>query len=337
MHLDLFSLITQTQQNFNNTAPNQGINLDEIYTFIVIAILVTAYFFIRRFTNSHRGSKIETAISGTSNIPVDDNSSLILTMYTLGVSLTEVSSGTFQNYNYTVSVTSPINMAGNLDKIDDPVNESLDDQFNAQPTDLNIDVNKYDNWQMSGMRGIRYTGPKINAEAPVDLGQIRTPANQIIIKVSLPLKSQVHVAGFSLQDTVFKTMLGNTNINYTMTKVNLEGNFPDYFKIYSQKDKEVEVREVLDPGTMEFLVDFCEQLNWELFENTLYFVQSGTTRKISDNNAGVLKAAEEFVTKILPTLNRMQNIPNTSTQSANIPTGTPPVSNQPTSPPITSV
>ncbi len=337
MHLFLVSQVIRATPQYNYQNQNQSFNLEELYLFIGISIVVIAYFFVRRFINSHRGSIIDKPIISetpniTSSSTVASDSSLLLTMYTLGVGLTKVGDGKIQNYTYTMSITSPIDMANNgvstkisdsLDSDSSDDDDSLDAQFNAQPSASSVDAVTHDDWEMNGMGRIKYNGPRVE-EAPIDLGQIRTPANQILVKVNLPVASQVHIAGFSLQDDVFKKLLGNTNVNYTMSKVELEGDFPDYFRVYCQKDKEVEVREVLDPGTMEYLVDFCNQLNWELFENTLYFVQSGTNRKVSDNNSGVIKGAEDFITKVLPTLNRMQG--NTS-QS------TPPVTNTPSTPP----
>lgn len=314
MHILLLDQFSQTySQSYNNQQK------DNVYILIAVAVVVVLYFFIRRFINSHQGSVLEKPIGDEPTITVEDNTPILMTMYTLGVGLNKISSGTIQNYNYTIFVTSQLNMLDNNSNNED---SDLDPDTLEGSIDDSVDFDKYDNWQSTGLGRMRYTGLD-DTKAPVDFGAIRTPVDQILIKFDLPVKSQVHIAGFSLQDSVFKNLLGNTNINYIMTNVVLEGDFPDYFKIYCQKDKEVEVREVLDPSTMEYLVDFCNQLNWELFENNLYFVQSGTNRTVSDNNAGVLKGSEDFITKILPTLTRMQ---------AYSPSNTPPESNTPNTP-----
>jgi len=142
---------------------------------------------------------------------------------------------------------------------------------------------------------------------PLPGGMIRAPAGQVIMSMDLPEKSEVHIAGFSAADSHLDELLGNTNLDNSLVKVNLEGDFQDYFRLYCSPGREVELREILDPSSMEFLVDFCKKLNWELFENTLYFVQSQTT-KADEYEETMTQAAGDFAKKILPTLQRMSNI-----------------------------
>ena len=318
MYLTFLNKLSRIYFQNNNT--QQVDNTYELYVVVAVIIAVILYFFIRRFINSHKGSVLEKPIGNEPNIIVDDNTSILMTMYTLGVGLNKISSGTIQNYIYTMFITSPINMVSDDNNNKD---NDLDPDTLEGSIDDAVDFDKYEVWQSGGPGRLRYSGAE-GTKAPIDFGSIRTPVDQILIKIDLPVKSQVHVAGFSLQDSTFKNLLGNTNIYYIMSSVVLEGDFPDYFKIYCQKEREVEVREVLDPSTMEYLVDFCNQLNWELFENNLYFVQSGINKSLSDNNSGALKGAEDFVIKILPTLTRMQETttPTPSTPISQISTGT---------------
>ena len=135
-------------------------------------------------------------------------------------------------------------------------------------------------------------------------GIIPAPSGQIIMSLDLPSKSTVHIAGFSLKNDTFRSLLGKTDISHVMTPVKLEGDFPDYFRLYCTIGRELELFELLDPTSMALLVDFCERLNFELVENNLYFIQSETNDGTA-NNVPVVAAAEEFANKILPTLQRM--------------------------------
>lgn len=192
-----------------------------------------------------------------------------MAIYTLGVGLQKLSAGDLRGYRYVLLVTTEAHMPS-----------------------LSRD------YEMTG-RGM----PSGNIKTPLPAGTLRPPAGQIIMSVGLPTKSQVHFAGFSLKDDVFKTLLGNTSLDNQMNQVQLEGNFPDIFRLYCDKGKEIELLEVLDPPRMAFLIDFCEHFNWELFENNLYFVQAEASNKPSNMN--MVQAAEEFAQRILPTLQRM--------------------------------
>jgi len=123
-------------------------------------------------------------------------------------------------------------------------------------------------------------------ELPVGINP--APSGQIIMSLDLPSISNVHIAGFSLKNDTFRYLLGNTNISRVMSPIKLEGDFPDYFKLYCTKGRELELLELLDPASMAYLVDFCERLNFELVGNSLYFVQS-EINDISANNVPVVE------------------------------------------------
>jgi hypothetical protein len=78
-------------------------------------------------------------------------------------------------------------------------------------------------------------------------GIVPAPSGQIIMNLGLPEKSSVHIAGFSLKDETSRYLLSNTNLDNAMTTVKLEGDFPDHFKLYCTKDRELELLEILDP------------------------------------------------------------------------------------------
>jgi hypothetical protein len=208
----------------------------------------------------------------------DFDTSVIMTMYSLAVKLETVSKGILDNKPYTLLITTPLEI--NLDSL-------------AIGAELN--------------RGRRFSS-NLPAEA------FHSPSGKIIMRMDLPAVSQVHFAGFSLEDENVRTLLSKTGIDSFMTKVDLEGDFPDYFKLYCSKDHEIELMELLDPTRMVFLVDFCKNLNWELFESALYFSESNTTTS-NTNSDSIVQAAEEFAQKILPTL---QNMSHSSPPASNI-------------------
>jgi hypothetical protein len=240
-------------------------DLGQFILFAIVVIIFLSWFLFKRIM---------------SNIPEKDEgilktysqASLIMTIYTIGVSLMKVSTGKINLYPYTILVTTPMD-----------INQKFNPSSNY--TDSEIDTDNL---------------PKTSS---VPIGDIRSPIGQMIMKIDLPVKSSVHISGFSLNDNKFKMLLGNTNLESSLTQVKLEGNFPEYFRLYCSNGKEVELLELLDPTNMQFLVDFCESFNFELIDTTLYFTKSNASNK-SDN--GILtKSAEDFANRILPILLRM--------------------------------
>jgi hypothetical protein len=247
---------------------NSYINQKNLIDFIFLSVVVIGFlgWFLFKRIMSNVPEKDEGILKTYSQ------ASLIMTIYTIGVSLMKVSSGKINLYPYTILVTTPMD-----------INQKFDSSSNY--TDSEIDVNNL---------------PKTST---VPMGDIRSPIGQMIMKIDLPVKSSVHIAGFSLKDDKFKMLLGNTNLESSLTQVKLEGNFPEYFRLYCSSGKEVELLELLDPTNMQFLVDFCESFNFELIDTTLYFTKSNSSNR-SDN--GILtKSAEDFANRILPILLRM--------------------------------
>lgn len=126
----------------------------------------------------------------------------------------------------------------------------------------------------------------------------------VVMTLELPFASPAHIAGFGLQDQSFKQALGNSSVDNSLKKVELEGDFPDYFRIYCEPDKEIELREVLNPSTMAFLVDFCKRMQWEIVGKSLYFAQS--SKPTSPGSETVVGDATEFVQKILPEIQKIK-------------------------------
>lgn len=226
---------------------------------------ICALFLIRRWLNNRPLKKSKYDISET-----DDDTSLIITMFTIGVGLKKVTEGTLINLPYKLLITT---------NVDIPVVEK--GEYIPGLGELNVS----------------------HKDNNVPTGMVASPEGQIIMDVNLPAKSSVHLAGFSLKDETFRSLLGNTSQDNTMVQVQLEGDFPDYFKLLCEKGKEIELREVLDPTRMQFLVDFCESYNFELVGSDLYFTEANSTKNSS--NETLVQAAQDFTLKILPTLQRM--------------------------------
>jgi hypothetical protein len=214
---------------------------ESIVLFAILIVTLT-YFYARRFLNNQDDNELLHT----------GDTSLIMTMYTLGVGIQSVSRGTVGTLPYNLLITTDI--------------------------------------------------PRISLPA----GKSAAPSGQIIMNITLPWASQVHIAGISTSDNTVQQLLGNTSLDNRMTQVRLEGDFPEHFHLYCSPEKEIELLQVLDPARMAFLIDFCRYFIWELYGNNLYFVQPEKTQA-DDVPMTMAEAAEKFAHEILPTLKRMSD------------------------------
>lgn len=109
--------------------------------------------------------------------------------------------------------------------------------------------------------------------------------------VELPFMSGVHLLGCAKAGNP----LVEVNLSGSaMEHVELEGNYSDYFTLYADTEQQVQSRYVLDPTAMVFTMDFCSQFNWEIVEDTLYFMSSGHLPSFA--------IVDEFVKQIRPAI-----------------------------------
>ncbi|MDF2461719.1 MAG: hypothetical protein K0S68_1122 [Candidatus Saccharibacteria bacterium] len=127
---------------------------------------------------------------------------------------------------------------------------------------------------------------------------------RILLIMELPHPSPAHVAGFGLKDPSFAQALHNTGVDELMEQVELEGHFPNHFRLYIDPSHQVELRQVLDPATMHTLVETSDNLQWELFGNTLIFTQSDQSSSTEDSN-GLVEASKHFLERLTPLLKRL--------------------------------
>lgn len=109
------------------------------------------------------------------------------------------------------------------------------------------------------------------------------------VAVSLPFLTDSHLLGIPKG----KEALLNISAHLSeLEPVVLEGDYGDYFTLYTAPNQQVETRELLDPAAMEFSVDFCSAFIWEIVNDTLYFASKGLLPDF--------KVVDTFVQQITP-------------------------------------
>lgn len=174
----------------------------------------------------------------------------------------------------------------------------------------------YRRWQFVQSRAKRAFLVAMNAEdvllTPIAHGQINSLSYALLVggkspimHIELPFQSRAHIVALGHQDSDFEaTMRGMLGLNKSVQRVELEGDFPDYFHLYTEPFNQTELRQILDPGVMAFLVDFAEENDWELIGSSLYMVNRGQA-KSAENDTPMTADAQAFAARIIPTLERM--------------------------------
>lgn len=108
--------------------------------------------------------------------------------------------------------------------------------------------------------------------------------------VSLPFPTTAHLVGIPTKYRVFPPDPERDH----MEPIVLEGDYPNYFQLFTDTGQQSESRYALDPKAMLFTVEFCSNYWWEIHDNTLYFV--------SQVGAPSLEVIDQFIKEIKPAI-----------------------------------
>lgn len=135
-----------------------------------------------------------------------------------------------------------------------------------------------------------------SAIATISLDALSPFNGGLIIRVELPFRTKVHLLGIPKNDN--NKQLNPAYGSSLMEKVDLEGDYNNYFNLYCEKGMQQEVRYILDPKAMAFTVDFCRSHNWEIIHDELYFLQNGGDEK--NDSTSMWDDVNQFIKEIKP-------------------------------------
>ena len=119
-------------------------------------------------------------------------------------------------------------------------------------------------------------------------------------QIELPFSTNIHLVNMVKRD--FLTELSPAGVNAMLEPVVLEGNYSDMFTMYCEKNQQQQARYVMDPQAMAFTLDFCTSHNWEIIDNSLYFMQTG--ERAEGDPTSMLDDITRFVDEIRPKINQ---------------------------------
>lgn len=132
----------------------------------------------------------------------------------------------------------------------------------------------------------------------MDTSNAFTGGFAIINVLDLPFNTDTHMIGLSKQHGIDRVAFANFVQANGMERVELEGDFSDYFDLFAAKGEQIDVRSVLAPDAMAYVVDYCGQHFWEINRAEMYFVGSTEDKAAGD----IFQEARDFVGKIKPAL-----------------------------------
>src|SRR5665213_2154042 len=177
---------------------------------------------------------------------------------------------------------------------DSPANSVILSYYTAGHSVINANRGKLDDMSYS----LYATGPQDN-RATGSVPYVEEDA--AIYALDLPFNTESHFVGLSKQHKLNRLQFESFLKSSGMEKVVLEGDFPDYFDIYAAKDQQFEVRTVLNPEAMSFVVDYCQSHFWEINDSELYIVATSTD-KSNSGNPSIIEESQQFVRQIKPAL-----------------------------------
>jgi len=153
---------------------------------------------------------------------------------------------------------------------------------------------QFNNVLRSQLNGMKYS---TYVTLPVENATF-TDTLAAIVALDLPFNTQAHLIGLSRQHHIDRLQFESFLLANGMQKIELEGNFPDYFDLYAPPGQEIAVREVLTPESMAFVVDYCSSHFWEINSAELYIVATENDQ----DNQNIIAASQQFMEEIKPAL-----------------------------------
>jgi len=129
-------------------------------------------------------------------------------------------------------------------------------------------------------------------------------AGKVMMSITIDHHTAMHIVAIGSKSGV------GSRLEYPASRkwlepVSLEGNFPDDFRMYCSKGKQMEVRQVFGPETMVQFADLCRAYNFELFDNKMYISVAENAEDPADSTTMVTDITN-FVSHNRPVFDHLQ-------------------------------
>jgi hypothetical protein len=132
--------------------------------------------------------------------------------------------------------------------------------------------------------------------AGFDYNLLANSGGRSMVLVSLHGNTHLHIIAIGDKSKLSLPLTQKIDSNF-LVEIRLEGDFPTYFHLYCTPDKQIEIREILQPNTMEFFIDFCQGYDLEIYDDSLYASQASLDNdQIEDKS--LIADTEKLLTNI---------------------------------------
>ncbi len=130
--------------------------------------------------------------------------------------------------------------------------------------------------------------------------------NKLIFTLYLPFNTQGHIIGIGNNGGLAsRALIENYLLEHGMEKVELEGDFVNYFMLYAALGQQQQLRYIFDPKVMEYVVDYCKSNYWEIVGDEMYFIVDDDSKQDGES---IVEISQKFVEYIEPNL--IANLPS---------------------------
>jgi hypothetical protein len=164
---------------------------------------------------------------------------------------------------------------------------NIDGTTNAQDSSIISSANLLEDTELVSLDKSTMSGFQYNL--------LSNKSNRVMLLITLHHNTNLHLVAVGDKSDAGLSLTQRIK-NKFLEPVELEGDFPNYFKLYCSPDKQIEIRELLDPTAMVLLVDFCQAYDLEIFNGTLYISQAANAKDKNDRT-DLVTDTETFLQK----------------------------------------
>lgn len=148
-----------------------------------------------------------------------------------------------------------------------------------------------------------------------DYNIMTNESGRVMILINLHGNTRMHVVAIGENSSLDLPLTQKIESNL-LQKTELEGDFPDYFKLYCTPGKEVELRQIFAPDSMQVLVDLCQSFDIEIYDETLYMSVANSSQEqesatLSEGAMDLIKTAGQGMDRVC----KEQTMLNQSTET----------------------
>ncbi len=111
-------------------------------------------------------------------------------------------------------------------------------------------------------------------------------SNRVMLHITLPEVSELHLVAVGAKSRQ-SSPIARLIRGHFLEPVGLEGDFPKDFYLYCTPGHQTEIRQVFEPVTMAYVMEFCRSYRIELFQDTFYIAQADQTEDQRDTTTMV--------------------------------------------------